>query len=993
MKQTYTPPVSKLTGSRSIITAGGLRCTLLTKRLLRLEFSPGRQFEDRPSQVFWFRDLPTPEFELREDSSRTKISTDCLECSWEGESLAEKKASLKICVKETGAVCQLDAGNPANLLGTTRTLDNSAGWVELEQGLASRSGWAVYDDSQSLVFTREGELVSREAGEGCRDLYFFGHGLDYQAALSDFSKVAGKVPLVPRWALGNWWSRFWAYSDEELLTLMDAFREREIPLSVCVVDMDWHITETGNDSSGWTGYTWNRELFPEPEEFLAELHRRGLKVALNLHPAEGIHSHEDSYKEICLALGRDPQAGRPIDFDVEDPAFVEAYFSLLHRPLEKQGVDFWWLDWQQGELSGIKDLDPLWWLNHNHYHDLASRKQDPLIFSRWSGLGSHRYPLGFSGDALVSWSSLAFQPYFTATAANVNYGWWSHDIGGHMGGIEDPELYTRWVQFGVFSPIFRLHSGKNRYHERRPWGYNPEVKQITSRLMRLRQQLIPYLYTMAYRSHREDIPLVRSMYHEWPKEEQAYHCPDQYLFGSELLAAPYLIPRDHDTRLSRQVVWLPKGEWFDYFSGLQVPRNSYQAVYGGLGDVPLFARAGAILPLAADGRENTLEIPESLDVQLFPLADGEFQLIEDDGRGAVSELPIVQSYSPQSWRVTIGPAEGERGHLPAERSIRFSFRGLEQSARVSAEQSGEPVDLEAHYLKETMTLVVSGVRVKVGDQVTVELQPKEDAFQVGGNYQRTTFQKLLQQFRLDSWVKEKISLQEDQLLDDPQGLEPYLQSLTDTQRKALIETLTGVGRHVIKDKQGNGLIAVAWNNEERSDAEYALTIQDTFNQPHFWKSEVPRYLIIRANKKAVSIYTPETSWERYFTADDWVRYLRDLPPELVEKIPQGSIRLILTDHSPEEEAWVFLGGKKSGERENQNRQVNIRVAEPDFLSMVNQEMSMDELQKEGKIQISGDLQWIQELALLFSIPSLVSFCPETLSVQMLSKTAGYYAFV
>ena len=199
--------------------------------------------------------------------------------------------------------------------------------------------------------------------------------------------------------------------------------------------MDWHITKTGNDSSGWTGYTWNRDLFPDPAGFIAWLHQHGLKTALNLHPADGVYPHEEQYAAMAKALDVDPATERPIDFNLSDPAFARAYFEILHHPLEAQGVDFWWLDWQQGTRSRLAGLDPLMWLNHLHFYDLArDGSKRPFIFSRWCGLGNHRYPIGFSGDTVVTWESLAFQPYFTATAANVGYGWWSHDIGGHMGG-------------------------------------------------------------------------------------------------------------------------------------------------------------------------------------------------------------------------------------------------------------------------------------------------------------------------------------------------------------------------------------------------------------------------------------------------------------------------------------------------------------------------------------------------------------------------------
>ena len=232
------------------------------------------------------------------------------------------------------------------------------------------------------------------------------------------------------------------YSADSYLELLDRFEAEALPFSVAVLDMDWHRVGSVPDryGSGWTGYSWERELFPDPEAFLAELHRRGLRVTLNVHPADGVRGFEDAYPRMAEALGRDPQGDEPIAFDITDRAFLDAYLEIVHHPLEAQGVDFWWLDWQQGQYSRIEGIDPLWMLNHFHYLDSGREGRRPLTFSRYAGPGSHRYPIGFSGDTHISWASLDFQPEFTATASNVGYGWWSHDVGGHIHGIRDDEL-------------------------------------------------------------------------------------------------------------------------------------------------------------------------------------------------------------------------------------------------------------------------------------------------------------------------------------------------------------------------------------------------------------------------------------------------------------------------------------------------------------------------------------------------------------------------
>jgi alpha-glucosidase (family GH31 glycosyl hydrolase) len=439
----------------AVVQGPQVRFTVLTSRLIRMEYSPTEEFENRPSQAFWYRRQPVPDFQVRQSGEQTEIETGHLLLCYHHNARGFTPCSLSVHVKATGITWSFadHAWKSGNLHGTARTLDVANGPVELEPGLMSRNGWAIVDDSRTLVFDDQSWLVPRTSAKSL-DFYFFGYGHDYVACLQDFQKIAGQTPLIPRWALGNWWSRYWPYTQEELQALMEDFEAHQVPLSVCIIDMDWHLTETGNQSVGWTGYTWNENLFPDRVGFIKWLHNKGLKTALNLHPADGVFPHESQYTDMAEALGIDSASQDPVPFDISDPTFAEAYFRLLHHPYEAEGIDFWWVDWQQGTQGKIKGLDPLWWLNHLHFYDIGrGGRKRPFIFSRWGGLGNHRYPIGFSGDSVVSWESLDFQPYFTATAANVGYGWWSHDIGGHMWGVEEGELYLRWLQFGVFSPI------------------------------------------------------------------------------------------------------------------------------------------------------------------------------------------------------------------------------------------------------------------------------------------------------------------------------------------------------------------------------------------------------------------------------------------------------------------------------------------------------------------------------------------------------------
>src|SRR5918998_1577328 len=452
---------------RAQVRAGRARFTVLTPRLLRMEYASEGTFEDRATYAFPHRRADPPSFTVREEDGATVIDTGALVLRHTADGRAFHAGNLAVERAEPPAFRWVPgAVDRHNLRGARRTVDRVRGAASLDPGLVSRSGWALVDDTAGVVFSEgDGWVEARPDNVNYQDWYLLGHRHDYAGALAEYTRFGGAIPLVPRFVLGAWWSRYWPYGEPDVREIVAGFREHGLPLDVFVLDMDWHTPDS------WTGYTWNRELFPDPEGFLAWLHGQHLHTTLNLHPALGVQPFEESYAAFAEALGADPAGGEAVPFRIGDRRFVRSYFELLHHPLEDQGVDFWWIDWQQGSRSEIAGLDPLPWLNHLHFADMARRHpRRPLVFSRWGGLGSHRYPVGFSGDSFSLWPALRFQPRYTAAGANVGYAWWSHDIGGHVG-VADPELYVRWVQFGALSPVLRLHSTDDPGFERLPWRF------------------------------------------------------------------------------------------------------------------------------------------------------------------------------------------------------------------------------------------------------------------------------------------------------------------------------------------------------------------------------------------------------------------------------------------------------------------------------------------------------------------------------------------
>lgn len=709
---------SPLAHPDAVVQGDRWRFTVLTDGLVRAEWSDDGVFEDRATTFALHRELPVPDFRVVDGPEVLEILTSRLHLRYDRRRFTP--SGLR--VRPLGAVRGLEDwkfGEMEDLGGTARTLDGVDGRIALANGVVSRKGVGVVDDSASFVFTDDGWVSPRPADDRL-DIYVFSYAHDYAEALRAFYAVSGSTPVLPRWALGNWWSRYHRYTADEYHELLDRFDAEGVRFSVAVLDMDWHRVDSvpPEHGGGWTGYSWEPEFFPDPEAFLAELHRRGLRVTLNLHPAEGVRAFEDAYPAMAHALGRDPERGEHIQFDINDPAFLAAYLEVLHHPLEAQGVDFWWMDWQHGSHSRIHGIDPLWMLNHFHYLDAGRDGTHPLLLSRYAGPGSHRYPVGFSGDTYISWESLAFQPEFTATASNIGYGWWSHDIGGHMGGRRDDDLTTRWVQLGVYSPILRLHSSDIPFLSKEPWHFPAETRAALGDALRLRVQLVPYLHTMNHRASADGLPLALPMYYAYPELPEAYAVPRQFLFGSELLVAPITSSRDPISLLGSVTAWLPPGVWTDVHTGVVLQGGRTVELHRGPDSIPVLMAAGGILPLSAEEETDAAANPTRLELVVAPGADGSFTLVEDDGTedGAVVRTTI--RWDQARGELTVLPADGPDGVVPAERSWRVTFLGLGESEVPGATESarGATVSVGGHVRSSLVVATTSDPTPRTRDR-------------------------------------------------------------------------------------------------------------------------------------------------------------------------------------------------------------------------------------------------------------------------------------
>ena len=686
--------------AKAVVTSGNARFTVLTPQLIRMEWSADGQFEDRATLTFVNRETPVPEFKVRESRSKLTITTPALTLTYlKNGKFSDKNLKAVFTLNGREVVWTPGMENPQNLLGTTRTLDGADGSKlkePMEQGILSRAGWSLIDDSQRHVLTPDGsewkEWVEARPEGDRQDLYLFAYGHDYKQELADYALVAGRAPMPPKYTLGYWWSRYWQYSDNEFVDLVNKLKSMDVPIDVLIVDMDWHETWGLRKSNspkdeygqriGWTGYTWQKELFPSPANFLKWTENEELKVALNLHPASGIQPYEAVYDDFTKEYGWS-EKGKSVPFKIDERKWADAYFKTVLEPMERDGVDFWWLDWQQWKESKYTPgLSNTFWLNHTFFNHAERQNPGlrPFIYHRWGGLGSHRYPLAFSGDTYATWPMLAYLPYFTATASNVNYGW-GHDIGGHMfhktQKATDPELYTRWLQYGVFTPIFKTHSTKDPRIERCIWCF-PDHMFLMRDAIRLRYTLAPYIYNAARENYDTGVGMCRPMYYDYPESDKAYETPEQFMFGNDILATTITQPVDSITGLAPRTIWFPEGAWFDCATGSMYEGGRTEELHYTLAENPHYAKAGSIIPMNPATVKNLQQPCDTLVLTFIPGGDGQLRHYEDDGMSQqyktnYAVTTVSKKQEGNTVRVRISPREGSFAGASDNRSYELRF--------------------------------------------------------------------------------------------------------------------------------------------------------------------------------------------------------------------------------------------------------------------------------------------------------------------------------
>ncbi|MFD4789482.1 ricin-type beta-trefoil lectin domain protein [Streptomyces sp. NPDC058459] len=624
------------------------------------------------------------------------------------------------------------AGPTSVLGGWYRSLDNPASLPVAEHpGILDRDGWYLLDDTRTALLGADHTVTDRPS-HGSRpyqDGYFFGYGQDYKQGLTDLNTLTGGTNLLPQSAYGVWYSRYYAYSAADYEnTLLPKFRSTNTPIDWLVVDTDW------KSPNNWNGWNWNTGPFPDPQGFLNWTKQQGLSVAMNIHPT--IERSDPKFAATDSAAGGLAlDGGTTYKFDWSNPKQMAAYLAL-HQPFERQGTRAWWLD-ACCDSSTASDphiaADNL--INQAYADNSTAKGLRGFSFARIGASTPNgfagNYPIGpwserrntlqFTGDTPATWDMLAYETRFTADEAAAGLSNVSHDIGSYHGGHLADDLYARWVQFGVFQPIDRLHSD---HGDRLPWDYTGAAAASAESSLRLREALVPYTYTLAQQAHTTGVPIVRPMYLDYPAQEAAYTARGEYLYGPNVLVAPITSPNDAGGNGSASV-WVPPGSWTDYFTGRTYTGPATVTITAPLSRMPVLIKAGGILPTRTDYVDNQAQSPLTrLTVNVAAGADGTFSLYSDAGEG--NGYKTGQSTSaPLSWNegsrtLTIGAQSGGYTDAPTSRAYTLRLSNSQAPTAVSVDGTQVP-ETDWSWNPNRRTVTVSTTALPLDTRHTVAL--------------------------------------------------------------------------------------------------------------------------------------------------------------------------------------------------------------------------------------------------------------------------------
>lgn len=718
---------------RNIIQGDKYRFTILTPRLIRLEYNKDNIFEDRATSLVVNRDFGKVNFSVNETNISLNIATEYFTLTY-SKSQPITSHNIKVVVNGTDREWQPGNKEIRNVGGINYSLDYFENNLKLDRGLYSLDGYTVIDDSKNFVIENENFLPRGE----CVDLYLFVYKSDLGLCLQDYFNLTGYPSLIPRYALGSWWYKNDAYNMYDIDNIIKKFNDNHIPISVFLLGSKWH--------NNVCNYSYDLSLFDVNNLRNFYLSKKQ-KFGLTINPELPINQIDPLYKQLYTYFN---QPGNTLNLIPLDNNKISIYLNTIVNYLLGSGIKIFNIDYYNPQ-----DKYGLFLLNHYHY-TIANLFERGVILSRNPGIAPHRYPIIYSGRTKVSWDTLKILPTYNNSASNMGVCWHAHAIGGYYGGIEDDELYIRYIQLGVFSPIFILASDTGKYYKREPWRWNQIKLSVIKEYMQLRNKLVPYIYNEGYVYHKYGVPIVQPLYYKYPKIYDEPNYVNQYFFGSKIMISPITKKKNPEMNRVVQRIFIPNGVWYDYTTGKKFSGNKYYVNFYKEEDYPIFVKEGSIIPMSLDDDTNC---PRNMEIQVFPAENGlygSYELYEDDGISLNTDKNFLITKmnldkTEYGYKFTIARKDGNM-NLP-NRNYLLRFRNMKSPDKVIVKYQNQAIT--NNYSIEKNDLLVKIDDFNVYEKIEVNI--------FGSNIEIETIsvineeiQGILDDLEINTILKEKI---------------------------------------------------------------------------------------------------------------------------------------------------------------------------------------------------------------------------------------------
>lgn len=692
--------------NKYVIKGQTYRFTILTPRLIRLEYNKNGQFEDRATSLVVNRTFDDFRFNVTGEESSLIITTEYFTLTYIKES-PFSSSSLKIALNGTDKVWTPGHKEYRNIGSLTYSLDEFDVKNEikldkgLDKGLYSLDGFTLIDDSNSFVIDK-GNFIKRE---GTIDAYLFAYRSDLGLCLQDYFNLTGYPPMIPRYALGAWWYKNDMYNMYAIDDVIKNFNDNKIPISVFLLGNKWH-NNTNN-------FNYDNRLFDL--SYLKKYYSdKSQKFGLTINPELPVYNNDPFFNQIIQTI---PTNTNYLYFYPFSNDTITTYLNTVITNLANDGIKIFNIDYYNPN-----DKDGLFLLNHYHYV-FANQQERGVILSRNPGIAPHRYPIIYSGKTKVSWDTLKNLAIYNNRAANLGVSWHAHAIGGYYSGIEEDELYLRYIQFGVFSPIFILASEGGKYYKREPWKWNQINLSVIREYMQLRNKLVPYIYNEGYTYHKYGVPIVQPLYYKYPGIYDEPNYINQYFFGSKIMISP--ITKRKNTEMNRVVqnIFIPNGIWYEYSSGKKFMGNKYYRGFYKDEDYPIFVKEGSIIPMSLD---MDTSIPVNMELQIFPAENGlygSYELYEDDGISLRKKQKIYLITKMNldkvetGYKFTISKKEGFY-NIPS-RNYTLRFRNMKKPEKVIVKYNNAETEYDYEIEKNDLLVILNNININMPVEVNI----------------------------------------------------------------------------------------------------------------------------------------------------------------------------------------------------------------------------------------------------------------------------------